>query len=444
MGILLTGDLTGVIIDHIENRIAKGIKVFWSCRKAIGKSWGIGSKNILWVFTAIVRPMLAYGAIIWWNSTLTASTVRQLSHLQRVACLAITGANNTTAEVADALLCLPALGTFIRGEARLAAFRLRDHINDLQMQIPKGHSKILKGLYNENVSLQLPSDEVAPQYNFVHLFETIVPDREDWVVGNPLQRLEGEFWYTDASVKPDRCGYGILDYSRNQEFSGRLNTLFTVKQAELATLQLCCRKIVNMEEVATPLIICTDSQHAIKAINGNVTRSRLVAGCIRELNILASHRRVTLLWTPSKSGIDGNCRADRLAKLGAAQDTITPTVALPSLYELARKTNDRWIYEQAKLSWNPTQTAYNTRQLLNEVNVEITRKLLSLKKAELRITIGVITGHIGLNKYKSRIGLRDDPDCDRCHLGEEIGIHFLCECPAWRSIKENTFGQSTL
>lgn len=57
--------------DHIKYRINKCIRVFWCCRRAIGRNWGLKPINLLWIHTAIVRPMLAYAAFIWWNGTKT-------------------------------------------------------------------------------------------------------------------------------------------------------------------------------------------------------------------------------------------------------------------------------------------------------------------------------------------------------------------------------------
>lgn len=77
--------------DHVKYRLDKCIKVFWQCRKIIGKKWGLRPYNILWLYKAIVRPMLVYGSFVWWEVTKTVTVNRQLDHLQRVACLAITG-----------------------------------------------------------------------------------------------------------------------------------------------------------------------------------------------------------------------------------------------------------------------------------------------------------------------------------------------------------------
>lgn len=75
-------------------------KSLWRCRRAIGRTWGLSPKNLLWLHTAIVRPMISYGSFIWWKSTTTAEAQKLLYHLQRVVCLAITGAAKTAPQMA--------------------------------------------------------------------------------------------------------------------------------------------------------------------------------------------------------------------------------------------------------------------------------------------------------------------------------------------------------
>lgn len=102
----------GIILDsklnwskHIDYRLNKCLKIFWCCRSAIGKTWGLTPKNILWIFDTIVKPMLAYGSFIWWYGITTEYAKNKLNHLRRMACIAIAGAMRTTPQAAlEALL----------------------------------------------------------------------------------------------------------------------------------------------------------------------------------------------------------------------------------------------------------------------------------------------------------------------------------------------------
>ena len=53
----------------------------------IGKKWGLGPKQAYWLYTAIVRPMLLYGLLIWIAGVKGAVIKKDL--VQRLACLMI-------------------------------------------------------------------------------------------------------------------------------------------------------------------------------------------------------------------------------------------------------------------------------------------------------------------------------------------------------------------
>ena len=48
------------------------------------------------MYTAIIRPSLTNVAVVWWPRVALKTASRKLEHLQRLACLLITGAQSTT------------------------------------------------------------------------------------------------------------------------------------------------------------------------------------------------------------------------------------------------------------------------------------------------------------------------------------------------------------
>ncbi|KAL7725524.1 hypothetical protein ACLKA6_010094 [Drosophila palustris] len=67
----------------------------------------------VWLYTAIVRPILLYGIFVWWPALSKASTLKQLNKVQRMAEVCIACAMNTTSsEALDAILNLPPI-TFL-------------------------------------------------------------------------------------------------------------------------------------------------------------------------------------------------------------------------------------------------------------------------------------------------------------------------------------------
>jgi hypothetical protein len=73
----------------------------------------------------IIRPILTYGATVWWMRVNYNVSRRELNKLQRLACLDITGAMKTTPRAAmEVLLGLPPLHVVIEVEAQTGIYRL--------------------------------------------------------------------------------------------------------------------------------------------------------------------------------------------------------------------------------------------------------------------------------------------------------------------------------
>ena len=113
------------------------------CRK-----WGLQPRMALWIYTAVIRPMILYAAFVWWTRTLQVTTQASLRKLQRLACLVVTGAMRSTPTVAlEALLDLPPLHSQIQCEAMLAGSRLLKEERLLPGDF-LGHLSICRRLYD--------------------------------------------------------------------------------------------------------------------------------------------------------------------------------------------------------------------------------------------------------------------------------------------------------
>ncbi|KAJ8936360.1 hypothetical protein NQ318_007127 [Aromia moschata] len=111
--------------EHIANRTTKATSAIWACRRAFGCTWGLRPRILHWMYTAIVRPVITYGAIVWWPGTRTDKARKQLDKVQRLACLGITSAMRTAPSRAiEVLTGLPPLHLVIEHEAMRSAYRL--------------------------------------------------------------------------------------------------------------------------------------------------------------------------------------------------------------------------------------------------------------------------------------------------------------------------------
>ena len=61
---------------------------------------------VFWMYAAIICPSVTYPAVVWWPRVNLKTASRKLEHLQRLACLFITGTLRTTPTKALEILVL--------------------------------------------------------------------------------------------------------------------------------------------------------------------------------------------------------------------------------------------------------------------------------------------------------------------------------------------------
>jgi len=119
-------------IEHVNDKAQKALTAFWICRNAFGKNWGLPSKAILWIYEAVIRPMMSHGCVVWWPRLDIARARKEIDEIQRLVCICVTGAMRTTATAAmEALLYVPLIQTIVKAKAFATADRLLQ--NDLWM-----------------------------------------------------------------------------------------------------------------------------------------------------------------------------------------------------------------------------------------------------------------------------------------------------------------------
>jgi hypothetical protein len=109
---------------HVNNKVVKAQNSLWACR-SFGKVRDLRHKVVYWLYTSIIRSSITFASLVWWTGCQTSSDKTQLSRIQRLVCLEITGAMRTTPTGdMEALTCLPLLDLVVQGEARATAHQL--------------------------------------------------------------------------------------------------------------------------------------------------------------------------------------------------------------------------------------------------------------------------------------------------------------------------------
>jgi ribonuclease HI len=304
----------GVVLDrklnykrNIEERVKKATVALYSCKKAIGKRWGFNPKIVHWIYTAVVRPTLLYGILVWWPALRVGTNLRCLERVQRLASLSITGAlRSTPSHALDIMLHLLPLNILSKQLAETSAIRLR---STLQW---KGGDYGHCGILNGNPSRV---DYATPKCLFDRCYETIVPSREAWREGVPGGGDSVSF-YTDGSKLHDRVGFGVFSQDLGIKLAFRLPDHCSVYQAEVLAIKEVADWLGRNVLSTNAVNIYSDSQAAVKSLGSMFLNTITAQNCRASLNEMAKQFKIRLIWVPGHRNILGNCRADQLARLG--------------------------------------------------------------------------------------------------------------------------------
>jgi hypothetical protein len=129
-------------------------------------------------------------------------------------------------------------------------------------------------------------------------------------------------------------------------------------------------------------------------------------------------------------GTDGNETADQLARTGSENLFIGPEPACAISIGAAKKAVRDWTDRTHKNYWESTTGLKQAKGFISGPSARQTKDLLKLNRDQLRWVVGLLTGHCHLKGHLFKLGLTDDPTCERCLQEDESAIHILCDCEA--------------
>jgi hypothetical protein len=133
-----------------------------------------------------------------------------------------------------------------------------------------------------------------------------------------------------------------------------------------------------------------------------------------------------LIWVVGHYGVEGNGKSDRLAKLGADGPLLGPEPFCGITKKTARRSRDHWAQSKASMAWKHTSGQRHAKKMINKSSNKLPSGLLTLPRNQMRLVVGLLTGHCHLTKHLHRLGIyKEEPVCRKCDVGEETAHHII-------------------
>jgi ribonuclease HI len=327
----------------------------------------------------------------------------------------------------EALLNLPPLHLRIEEVAKSAAFRLASIKLWTNHYKLTGHTELNKTL-NKDAVYWRNSDRALPRYEFDLLFNTIIKSKDEVDLNDYKDKEDQITCFTDGSKSDLNSGSGVYIARLDTNISVSVGPKATVFQSELTAIELCADELLNKEVKDSTILICSDSQAALKSLTNNKVTSKTVWSCLQKLQQLGSHNKVTLIWVPGHCGIEGNEKADELAGLNVNQSLTD--LELPISHCLIKSNIKHDISTKFQRLWSNKTDLRQSKELILTINPDRSSSLLQMNRQDLRLVVNFTTGHALVQYHLNKMHLTDDTACRLCGDGTETTKHILCDCPA--------------
>ena len=221
-----------------------------------------------------------------------------------------------------------------------------------------------------------------------------------------------------------------------------LGRFASINQCELFAIKQACEWIINLSVTNANIHIFSDSQTTLHKLNKNSTNSKLTSETNLLLNKICETNNNQLLKVPAHKGIEGNEKADALAKKGTVVLPIGPEPFIG--FTMNNIINDiNSILNKKQINKIKSQNIMEERKtplISYLLKMKYGNRLTITDKNKLRIFTQMLSGQNHLANNHSKRDVTVVPFCRHCTAEKETAEHLIAKCPAYSLKRMQSFG----
>ena len=252
--------------------------------------------------------------------------------------------------------------------------------------------------------------------------------------------------YSDGSATEGttNAGYGSFMQFPDGTFQelfdscGKFSTNYEAEAiAIIQSIHLVSSIFEHSPEKKTNLVVFSDARSVLQALDICNDKDLVIRNLADSIsNLITTHKvMVTLQWIPGHSRVQGNEKADELAKQGAKchQHNVSATMDTAKQIIKQRK-KEIWMKSWEESKNGRSVFAFMTTPNKNDSINKIARK-------EQATVFRLRCRHIPLNQHLKRIHVKEDASCPLCRCPEESVPHHLFDCTGLSDLRAELLPQ---
>lgn len=418
--------ILGVIIDsklnfgpHVNYAVGKASRLFRKLCQFVRPTWGIHSDNIKIIYKQVITPILLYAVEIWGKAVGKLVHRRLLHSLQRsISIRCIRGFHTISFAAATVVAGLPPLHLEVARKNREYNIKRKGviAIDDNTVAVTQTPTQTRTLTLETKIK---PGDRPHPALRPLITIHKVTTPAQN------TKHLSEINIYTDGSkLEDERTGAALLIQTQSHEISNKfkLHPTCSVFQAELFSISQALNWLHSHPQPGNATIF-SDSMSALQAMQRFTTFHPIINQIQTLTHNILQFRQLKFCWIKAHVGLEGNERADTLAKEAAEDAANGPWDYSATPISHGKRLLGLTLLKEWQQEYELSITGRRTYALLP--NVATPAKFTS--DTNFSFT-QYLTGHSYTLQYLHRFNITSTEECP-CGFPSQTFEHLLIQCP---------------